>query len=140
MDEEVYQWFGVLIADVILVSGVEVIKPLKHGTGGQRMSRLIDADALIADCQLAQKQADRHGREFANAFYSGGGEISTEWWCVEDMIDNAPTIEERKTGSWIYEHNEDGWKIWYKCSECGKSFSYAGNYCPECGAKMRGKR
>lgn len=57
------------------------------------MSRMIDADALMADCQLAQKQADRHGREFANAFYSGGGEISTEWWCVEDMIENAPTIE-----------------------------------------------
>ena len=55
--------------------------------------RLIDADALIADCQLAQKQADRHGREFANAFYSGGGEISTEWWCVEDMIENAPTVD-----------------------------------------------
>ena len=55
--------------------------------------RAIDADVLIADCQLAQKQADRHGREFANAFYSGGGEVSTEWWCVEDMIENAPTIE-----------------------------------------------
>lgn len=55
--------------------------------------RLIDADALIANCQLAQKQADRHGREYANAFYSGGGDISTEWWCVEDMIENAPTIE-----------------------------------------------
>ena len=55
--------------------------------------RLIDADALIADFQLAQKQADRHGREFANAFYSGGGEISTEWWCVEDMIENAPTVD-----------------------------------------------
>lgn len=63
------------------------------------MSRLIDADALMADCQLAQKQADRHGREYANAFYSGGGEISTEWWCVEDMIENAPTIEpDRKNG------------------------------------------
>ena len=55
--------------------------------------RLIDADELIADCQLAQKQADRHGREFANAFYSGGGDISTEWWCVEDMIENAPTVD-----------------------------------------------
>lgn len=63
--------------------------------------RLIDADALITDCQLAQKQADRHGREYADAFYSGGGEISTEWWCVEDMIENAPTIEpERKKGRW----------------------------------------
>lgn len=55
--------------------------------------RPINADTLIADCQLAQKQADRHGREFANAFYSGGGEISTEWWCVEDMIENAPTVD-----------------------------------------------
>jgi len=55
--------------------------------------RPIDADALLAECQLAQKQADRHGREFANAFYSGGGDVSTEWWCVEDMIENAPTIE-----------------------------------------------
>ena len=62
--------------------------------------RLIDADALISDCQLAQKRADRHGREFANAFYSGGGEISTEWWCVEDMIENAPTVEP-KTMQWI---------------------------------------
>ena len=61
--------------------------------------RLIDADTLIADCQLAQKQADRHGREFANAFYSGGGEVSTEWWCVEDMIENAPTIEPEQ--KWI---------------------------------------
>ena len=61
--------------------------------------RLIDADALIEDCQLAQKQANRDGREYANAFYSGGDEISTEWWCVEDMIENAPTIEpERKRG------------------------------------------
>lgn len=70
--------------------------------------RAIDADALIVDCQLAQKQADRHGKEFANAFYSGGGEISTEWWCVEDMIENAPTIEpERKwSGLWSEPKND----------------------------------
>ena len=55
--------------------------------------RLIDADALLAECELAQKQAVMDGREFANAFYSGGGEVSTEWWCVEDMIENAKTIE-----------------------------------------------
>lgn len=117
--------------------------------------RLIDAETLMADCQLAQKQADRHGREFANAFYSGGGEISTEWWCVEDMIENAPTIKpERKVGEWIYEvqdrledETDDGRvyrkeKRW-KCSECGYDKGFVlykpkDKFCVECGADMRG--
>ena len=101
--------------------------------------RLIDADALIADCQLAQKQADRHGREFANAFYSGGGEVSTEWWCVEDMIENAPTIEpERKKGKWI-DYTEYGY---VECPFCKSATNCDGNkdelhFCFSCGADMR---
>lgn len=106
--------------------------------------RAIDGDRLIDDCQLAQKQADRHGREFANAFYSGGGEISTEWWCVEDMIENAPTIEpERKKGKWI---KEDRGHVEYTgvCSECGFAWIWYDTreyfkFCPNCGADMRGK-
>lgn len=106
--------------------------------------RLIDADALMADCQLAQKQADRHGREFANAFYSGGGSISTEWWCVEDMIENAPTIEpERKRGKWIMKYKGSAVTS-YKCSECGRTVKDDTGYdvskdypfC-HCGADMR---
>ena len=127
--------------------------------------RLIDADALMADCQLAQNQADRRGREFANAFYSGGGEVSTEWWCVEDMIENAPTIEPgrgngyrdgykrgkragykkgrevgRKTGQWI-RIPHDG----IYCTTCKKGWSFMlgapgdienYHYCPHCGARM----
>ena len=114
------------------------------------MSRLIDADALITDCQLAQKQADRHGREFASAFYSDGGEISTEWWCVEDMIENAPTIEPRK-GKWI-PHKEKCREYigtvlahveydYWLCDACGyrvKKGQPMYNFCPNCGADMRG--
>ena len=101
------------------------------------MSRLIDADALIADCQLAQKQADRHGREFANAFYSGGGDISTEWWCVEDMIDNAPTIEERKKGRWTMVTDNNGQH--FVCDQCGEwRYRQGQRFCGECGAKMNG--
>lgn len=98
--------------------------------------RLIDADALMADCQLAQKQADRHGREYANAFYSGGGEISTEWWCVEDMIENAPTVTpERKKGKWIDKSGgiEGAWNY---CSVCGEQAIDLYDYCPNCGARM----
>ena len=101
--------------------------------------RCIDADALIADCQLAQKQADRHGREFANAFYSGGGEVSTEWWCVEDMIENAPTIEPRKKGKWVG-YDGDWLKTMCKCSECGAMIDinekYKNFFCYHCGARM----
>ena len=96
--------------------------------------RLIDADALIADCQLAQKQADRHGREFANAFYSGGGEVSTEWWCVEDMIENAPTIgPQRKKGKWI--NIREGNRA--DCDQCGITGRAWMNFCFNCGADMR---
>ena len=102
------------------------------------MSRLIDADALIADCQLAQKQADRHGREFANAFYSGGGEISTEWWCVEDMIGNTPTIEERKTGKAIVKST--GYRGYWACDKCGTEINCTDNFCHNCGADLRGEQ
>lgn len=105
------------------------------------MSRLIDADALIADCQLAQKQADRHGREFANAFYSDGGEISTEWWCVEDMIENAPTIEPQiMRGRWIEDGYNDEKAV---CDQCGEPCATyimgkpRDKYCKWCGADMR---
>lgn len=130
--------------------------------------RLIDADALIADCQLAQKQADRHGREFANAVYSGGGEISTEWWCVEDMIENAPTIEPdrkngyrdgykrgkragykkardagRKKGKWINHRNDNGHNI-ADCNICGNPIQWFDDdekprFCCMCGADNRGE-
>ena len=55
--------------------------------------RLIDADALLAECKLAQKKAEKEGKEYANAFCAPDGTISTEWWCVEDLIENAPTVE-----------------------------------------------
>ena len=107
------------------------------------MSRLIDADALMEECQLAQKQAARHGREYANAFYSGSMDLSTEWWCVEDMIENAPTVEERKKGKWLMSSRSIGGV----CSECGESCSAVEltekgirmlwKYCPNCGADMR---
>lgn len=53
------------------------------------MSKYIDADNLIAEFQKEQMQMVRHGRKFASSFMANG-EISTEWHCVEDIVENMP--------------------------------------------------
>ena len=50
--------------------------------------RLIDKDALqqhFADMQKYERCACN--------FVDDGGEPATEWYCVEDALDNAPTID-----------------------------------------------
>ena len=61
--------------------------PTPHG-------RLIDADALMNEFEKAQRTMQQHGREYSCSFMSSSQEISTEWYCVEDMLENAPTIIE----------------------------------------------
>ena len=58
-------------------------------------------------------------------------------------------VPERKTGEWIgteYDGYADGNPVYYewKCSECGCVIEEEGrptyNYCPNCGADMRGEQ
>lgn len=53
--------------------------------------RLIDADALLERFEKEEKAADEHGRDFSFSFKSGG-ENCTEWWPVQQMLMDAPTI------------------------------------------------
>ena len=62
---------------------------------------------------------------------------------VIEIIDNAPTVEERPKGKWINVPCERDLVfnkgIKYTCSVCGKFNSYGHSaYCPNCGAKMKG--
>lgn len=60
--------------------------------------RLIDADALMHEFEKSQRTMAQHGREYSCSFMSSSQEISTEWYCVEDMLENAPTIIEAEEG------------------------------------------
>jgi len=93
------------------------------------MSRLIDADALIAEL---------NGIRYPGAPYVDAGiRIAVGKVC------DAPTIEERKTGKWI-EVDDAYNRIRGRCSVCGwEAHMYEDdvvgmNYCPNCAADMRG--
>lgn len=55
---------------------------------------LISRATLLNECAECQK-TDPHFEErgWASHFMNDAGEPSTEWYCVEDMIENAPTVD-----------------------------------------------
>lgn len=80
--------------------------------------RLIDADALIEAYGRAHKGEPGKARQ---------------------LILDAPTIEERKSGKWI--DNSDGIEgAWNYCSVCGEQAIDLYDFCPNCGADMRGEQ
>ena len=50
------------------------------------------------------------------------------------LLDLAPTVEERPHGEWIADHEN---YLCY-CSICEDKHTYPFNFCPNCGADMRG--
>lgn len=81
--------------------------------------RLIDADALIKYCE-------------------------DNWIPLNvDAVNEQPTIEpERKKGKWKRKIVDSGYNADWVCSECGDRWKYDFinfNFCPNCGADMRGE-
>lgn len=60
---------------------------------------------------------------------------------AENIVDELPTIEERKEGRWIHDIHY-GLKLpEHRCSICGE-WEYSdteSKYCPNCGAYMKGE-
>lgn len=56
-------------------------------------------------------------------------------------IEKLPSAQpERKKGKWI--ECEEDWRhqiVWWRCSECNYNVSAHYNFCPNCGADMRGE-
>ena len=99
------------------------------------MSRPIDADAL------KKSVLDLHD------CYNGFSDTYDKA-CIIGIIDEQPTIEERKKGKWIATGDRDEWYgDEYECSFCGwkmiqpRRDIYAKhtavvNFCPQCGSRM----
>ena len=90
--------------------------------------RLIDADALI---NTLQELFDKREKE---AKFTGDRGVTVTWNDAIYHIKTAPTIEERKTGKWHSIGNTG-----YVVCKCGFMTDRLCNYCPNCGADMRGE-
>lgn len=77
--------------------------------------RLIDADAVI-------KAIDNHT--------NSNLQLDEDITCI---LEEVPTIEERKAGRWIPFSEQS---LLASCSLCGEWVDREWNYCPHCGAKM----
>jgi hypothetical protein len=70
------------------------IPPDRRAEGGDTVDDLISRESLLYECAECQK-TDPYFEErgWASHFINSAGEPSAEWYCVEDMIENAPTID-----------------------------------------------
>ena len=64
------------------------------------------------------------------------------WWVgtaqdAETLLKGLPSAEPVKHGRWKH-HQYGNTAGYYECDNCGKINSYKSNYCPKCGADMRG--
>lgn len=97
---------------------------------------LIDRQAAIEAMKDMYKAAEKWGKEASDDIIKARAES-----CMASLIEMKLRIEklpsaqpERKTGQWIKIH----WKA-YRCSECNRASEYSTDYCPNCGARMKGE-
>lgn len=111
------------------------------------MSKYIDTDEVdkwlscgcayaIRELPIIEVSEDCVSREHLKSFgYINKGDFNSVE-TIREWIDNAPSvIPKPKDGEWISKHNG-----YWTCSECGLSFLFyaKGNYCPNCGCRMKG--
>jgi hypothetical protein len=102
---------------------------------------LISRSALLKNYGL--KNAVKYGNETAEQQHNSYSTLML--YEVADMINDAPAVDAEvvRHGRWIA-IEEQQWNccgqifVGYSCSECNAEGSKTSNYCPNCGAKMRG--
>ena len=102
------------------------------------MNDLIDRQAAIDALADMYHTAERWGEEATDAVIKAIADTCMASIIVMKLrIENLPSVQpERKMGQWV----DDGFVGQYRCSECDYNSVDEFNYCPDCGADMRGKQ
>lgn len=100
----------------------------------QRIQRVGSVDLISRQAVLHYPiRLDHYDEEHGNRDFVLGIES------VMEYVESLPSAEP-KTGHWIYHENDMccvRWDKW-ECSECHKRVENKSEYCPHCGADMRG--
>ena len=99
------------------------------------MSRYIDADALVEliDHYILH---DKDAKKNHSALFIEG--MKDGYYRIRSNIISLPSADvvEVVHGKWV-DKGEDYVLRWY-CSNCGRKDTHIYNFCPDCGADMRG--
>ena len=108
--------------------------------------RLIDADALRDALGITGTADSCKGCKYNDRFeFACNTDAAPTFEYVCEMIDDAPTIEERKTGKWIIEPYDAQNDIFvHRCGTCMRVAMLGGHttkfkFCPLCGSVMEGE-
>lgn len=132
----------------VMKNGTELWTGYTQNRGEEKSMRLIDADALRDALGITGTADSCKGCKYNDRFeFACNTDAAPTFEYVCEMIDDAPTIEERKAGKWIDTDTvwtaiigDNGFNIPAKmCSECKKPIAQImwNNFCPSCGADMR---
>lgn len=124
---------------------------------------LISREALIKDFEERNKACDKWIAKAKDEETKIRAEATKNFICEVIMtIDNAPTVEiteeqaidrlhetgwiirhdkemtERPHGKWIINYESQFFNPGRSCSLCNKTVEFSENYCPNCGAEMKG--
>ena len=103
--------------------------------------KMIDYNLLRGKITAMQSTEPKYAYNFLN----NAQNPSTEWECIEDMIDSMEVHEAEpvKRGKWLQHGKPDDY--FWCCSACKKWIIYAEHdlhkhhFCGNCGADMRGE-
>ena len=89
------------------------------------------------------KREDMHSaieKDTNFGWYTSDGSVAFSKSEVHEMLNTIPAadVAEVKHGKWIKPTNEP-YTMLAKCSVCGFDLGFITNFCPNCGADMRGE-
>ena len=112
--------------------------PAVSVVGGYRKDHVVDPNKMVGDLISRQAAIDALS---TITMYKGSIPFDTAVMRIEQL---PSAQQERKKGKWIY-HSEIGWGETWLCDQCGEKTTSTvmgkprANYCPMCGADMRGE-